>query len=96
MSTITPTSDQQQWLNRTTFQVGDTVISSVDGRIGQIIKPDGLVPMFVSPGVVAMVPVASPPMPSATPAQPSTNFVNVKWNDGTMSLVNMSTLQRWQ
>ena len=96
MSTITPTSDQRQTFNHTSFQVGDTVQSKLDSRIGTVVTPDGLIPTMVllpTPHIV-LLPVPLPPVPLGTPAPPLTQNVKVVWSDRTFSVVPLSTLRR--
>lgn len=80
---------QTQTVNRTSFLVGDTVQSSIDGRIGTIVKPNGLVPQGA---LMVALPFAI--LPSPTPAPPLTQRVNVNWLDGTSSVVLLSTLRK--
>jgi hypothetical protein len=96
MGNITPTSDVRAWVNGTSFQIGDTVQSTVDSRIGVILNPDGLIPTLIplpTPHVVPL-PSAYSPLPSPTGGSPATPYVQVKWSDGTISTVLLSTLAR--
>jgi len=49
MGNITPTSDVRAFVNGTSFQIGDTVQSTVDSRIGVILMSNNLIPTRVPP-----------------------------------------------
>jgi hypothetical protein len=99
MSTITPTSNQTQSINVTTFTVGDFVraLSGPDaGKTGVIVTPNGFVPTLVllpTPHI-EMLPGPLPILASATPASPLTANVDVQWSDGTYSLIALALLGR--
>ena len=98
MSTIPSNDGQKTWINRTTFQTGDSVraLSGPDsGKTGVVVKSDGLVYQLIpdsSPPAFAFLPTINPPLPSAVPASPVTSFVNVQWSDGTASTIALALL----